>query len=135
MSTKQIAVEKIKCACGCDELIDRIDRWHTERFYKNGHNARRQNNSNWIGGKIKDTNGYVKVICNPHPRAHSDGYVFEHILVFEQYHRCCVLKWGNIHHINHNKSDNRPENLEDMTRQQHSRLHMMGNKYAKRVST
>lgn len=30
-----------------------------------------------------------------------------------------------VHHINGNRSDNRPENLQVMTRSEHSRLHMM----------
>jgi hypothetical protein len=47
----------------------------------------------------------------------------EHILVYEKSNQCCVLPWSNIHHINGNKTDNRPENLEAMTAAQHTRIH------------
>lgn len=49
-------------------------------------------------------------------------HIPEHRLVFEYYHQCVLLRWGVVHHINGNKEDNRPENLEGMTRSQHRRV-------------
>ena len=70
-----------------------------------------------------DKKFYVRVQCKDHPRADKNGFVLERILVYEQYHRCCVLSWGAIHHINQIRTDNRLENLQGMTKAEHSRLH------------
>jgi HNH endonuclease len=58
-----------------------------------------------------------------YPKAGTDGYVLEHIFVFEMFHQCCMLKWGVVHHINGIRTDNRPENLAGMTRGAHTTLH------------
>jgi hypothetical protein len=46
----------------------------------------------------------------------------QHRLIYEEYHKCCLLSWCHIHHINGNKQDNRIENLQGMTHGQHSTL-------------
>lgn len=69
------------------------------------------NNANYRGGTITDT-GYRKIRKIGHPRANSVGYVREHILVMEEKLGRNLESGEVVHHINHNRLDNRPENLE-----------------------
>ncbi len=54
----------------------------------------------------------------------------KHVVIFEEYYKCCMLPWGEIHHINDIKTDNNISNLKGMTDSQHRRFHMIGNKFA-----
>ena len=69
-------------------------------------------NPNWKGGRTVASNGYVLIKRPDHPRADCRGYVYEHILVAEQLIGRPVRKGEQVHHKNHIKTDNRPENLE-----------------------
>ena len=55
-----------------------------------------------------------------HPLANNRGYVYEHRLVMEQH----LFSGAIVHHKNHNRSDNRRENLEVLTRAEHNRGHI-----------
>ncbi len=77
------------------------------------------NNHSWAGGKTITTAGYIAVRCSEHPRASSNGYVFEHILVAEE-KMGRPLKWFGpghpdseiVHHLNGDRTDNHPANLQ-----------------------
>ncbi len=70
--------------------------------------------------KVSTGNGYIRIYMPSHHRAAKDGYVLEHILVWEQaYNIRLPLGWV-IHHKNHLKADNRPENLEALPRSEHN---------------
>jgi hypothetical protein len=76
-------------------------------------------NINWKGGRTVASNGYVMVLKPTHPRAHINGYVYEHIIVAEE-KLGRPLEPGELpHHLNGDKADNRPENIEVLP----SRLH------------
>jgi hypothetical protein len=81
---------------------------------------------NWRGGRSMTPAGYILVKLPTHPRADINGYVFEHIVVLE--HKLGRFLSGNedTHHINGDKSDNRPENLICLTKSQHHHLHTNG---------
>lgn len=65
--------------------------------------------------------GYVKVYQPDHPRAKS-GWVLEHRLVAERILGRYLGTDEHVHHINGDKQDNQPENLEVMNASAHSSL-------------
>jgi len=78
--------------------------------------------SNWRGGRriLDKGNGYVRIYYpDSHPRKDKDGYVLEHILIWENTHRKPLPKGWVIHHLNGIKYDNRPENLVAMPSKKH----------------
>jgi hypothetical protein len=112
------------CKCGCGEQI-KINNPKKKKliFFVNHHNSKGENHPMWNGGKRKDGYGYVLIWKPDHYFASVLGYVKEHRLVYEKHHKCCLLKWGHIHHINGVKDDNRIENIVLLSNAQHRKLH------------
>jgi len=69
------------------------------------------NNSRWKGGIRLHPRGYIEVKAPEHHRAHTNGYVYEHILIWEQTHNQQLPEGWHVHHVNGIRSDNRPQNL------------------------
>lgn len=78
-----------------------------------------------IGHKKKRKDGYISIYFPDHPKSNKEGYIMEHDLIME----CFIGRWLNdnevVHHKNHIRNDNRIENLQLMTKQEHARLHMI----------
>ncbi len=85
--------------------------------------------SRWRGGKINRL-GYNLLRIPGHHRAMKTGYVFEHIVIWEQIYGKRVPKGYLIHHLNGIKDDNRPDNLIAIKRGEHSQL---AEPYKKRI--
>lgn len=56
-------------------------------------------------------NGYKMVYAPEHHRADSSGCVYEHIIVAEQILGRLLADEEVVHHIDHNRSNNSPDNL------------------------
>ena len=111
----------ISCECGCGEQVFR-DKWRRLPRFKFGHQSRGKFNAAWKGGSYINHSGYRLVRAYGHPRAQK-GYVFEHILVAEKKIGRYISLNEHVHHINKDKLDNRPENLEVTTASEHSTGH------------
>lgn len=74
---------------------------------------------NWNGGKSKHNLGYVNITL-------SKKRILEHRLVIENLLGRRLLSEEIVHHKNGNKTDNRSENLEIVTRAIHASLHHRG---------
>lgn len=89
-------------------------------------------NPNWKGGRTVASNGYVLLKMPGHHLADTRGYVYEHRLVAEQKLGRRLLEGEIPHHLNGDKTDNRPENIEVLpSRAHHMREH--GQNKAKRA--
>ena len=103
-------------------------------------------NATWKSDRKVSRYGYIQVRCLDHPFRDGADFVFEHRLVAEKY----LLNDDNsviidgkrylspeyiVHHINHNRQDNRVKNLEVMTKSEHSRLHTKENPMPKDAKT
>ena len=78
-----------------------------------------------FGGHEKTRkDGYIKVYCPDHPAATKDGYVMKHRLVMELEIGRYLTGDEAVHHVNHNRADNRLENLRLMTKHDHMSMHM-----------
>ncbi len=116
---KNIKKRRFLCRCIC-ENIKEVDLIHLTRgdivscgcYIPNMNRNRKGDKSpTWKGGRIK-SQGYILIYDPTHRRAKSSGYVREHILVMENKLNRELYPNENVHHLNGNKEDNRPENLE-----------------------
>ena len=126
MKTKNYKLKSVKCkACNDALKVLKIKRpiFCSEicrYFYdeKNRSKKAGKNHPGWKGGRIVAWNGYIRLRFPDHPRALSNGYVWEHIVVAEKkigrslyYFGKGNLKNENVHHIDGDKTNNNPKNL------------------------
>jgi hypothetical protein len=109
LRTHQWVADQLGCA---NQTISKLCRKHDIRTQRTGPRAG-AGHLGWRGGRHIDKDGYALVYCPNHPygRKHSK-YVFEHRLVMEEKLGRYLYPSEVVHHKNHNKADNRTENLE-----------------------
>lgn len=88
----------------------------------------------WKGGRIIDKRGYVMIFMPEHPHADQGRYVFEHRLIMEQAIGRYLETHEEVHHKNGITTDNRIENLELMTKSEHSRFHRLNPQVRRKAS-
>lgn len=71
------------------------------------HIYRGERHHNWKGGRSVNPAGYVVLTVDTHPKG-----VLEHRVVMESLLGRPLMPHENVHHINGDRSDNRPANLE-----------------------
>jgi hypothetical protein len=70
-------------------------------------------NPNWRGGRSLASNGYVLVrVGTDHHLADVRGYAYEHRIVAEEKIGRRLTRHEQVHHLNGDKADNDPANLE-----------------------
>jgi len=77
-------------------------------------------------GVRRTATGYVYRLAPEHPRSGRSKYVAEHRLVVESTLGRLLRPSEEVHHVNRVKDDNRPENLEVLSRVEHQHRHHSG---------
>ena len=111
-----LQTKKLKpCACGCGEKTSyTFKHGHHTRLFSSEEQSRRgqMNDGSALRGR-GNNKSYRKV-----------GQRHEHRAVAEQKLGRTLVKGEIVHHINGDKFDNRPENLEVMTQSEHIKHHL-----------
>ena len=80
-------------------------------------------NPNWRGGRTITAHGYVLVrVGQDHHLADVRGYAYEHRIVAEEKIGRRLRRHEQVHHVNGDKADNRPENLDVVADSAHHHL-------------
>jgi len=87
-----------------------------------------------IGHKKKRCDGYIAIYFPDHPLSNSDGYIMEHQLVMECLIGRHLKKYECVHYINFIRDDNRKENLQLMTINEHMSLHSKLRQKTRRIN-
>lgn len=78
----------------------------------------------WKGGETATKDGYIKILVKAHPMSDCYGYVLRSHVVMEKIIGRFLEPGEVVHHLNHIRTDDRPENLRlIISRSEHTKLH------------
>jgi len=126
---RQSISAKLKGRVFSPETIQRLSEAAFRRFSMPGEKEKfglariGENNPNWKGGVIKNSDGYSKINCPDHPSTDCDGYVYIHRLVLEKKIGRYLFPDEFAHHVDFDKTNNDPDNLTPMMRGEHTQYH------------
>lgn len=110
----------------CPQCLKSLKR-KTQKYCSRSCHARSrkgEKNSNWKGGiNVFDSYGRYVVYTPDHPKAINGRYVLRARLVMEKHLGRYLEDNEIVHHINEDAGDDTPENLQIVTRSDHSLLH------------
>ncbi len=135
--------EMVECACACGRMRRRYDNEGRERRFIQGHSnpytkkghpcpmraaikassPRGPDSHRWKGGEHYTGDGRVLKHSPDHPHKNARGYVRRSRLVMEQHLGRYLTSEEIIHHINGIKDDDRIENLQLTSQEQHPPIH------------
>lgn len=125
------------CACGCGTEIYQKGYYRISRFIQ-GHNAflrvgtanpnygkRGPETSTYKTGRTLSGDKKYWILSGKqgYPRADKAGRIYEHVFVYQEHYKVCLLKGTEIHHKNKNGLDNRISNLEAVSESNHTKIH------------
>ena len=124
------------CSMDCSKELRRIN-MSGEKNHQYG--LRGPLNDSFRGGRRINSGGYIIVYAPGNPFRDSDDYVLEHRLVAEKYllndENSIIINGERflkpeyvVHHIDGNRQNNDPSNLQVLTRGEHTSLHIRKNK-------
>jgi len=127
----------IYCADDCGQQFEEFDKYGRPRKFIKGHNAslrlgtdnpnygkRGAETSKYISGRTKVNDKYYrKSGMYGYPGSDKYGNIYEHVYIYQEYHKVCLLKWAEIHHKNKNGLDNRIDNLISVMSKDHIKIY------------
>lgn len=97
----------IECECKCGGVLNRCNKdGYVKKFIMNHHmnldefkiDQDGEKNANWKGG-ITYSHNYRYLKMPDYFNAEKSGYVAEHIYVYQEYYKVCILPEYEIHHL------------------------------------
>lgn len=133
------------CRCGCSTEIQIKNASHNFlKIYHKGHHRRGADfgyitgqNNKWYKTGIRYRHNYRYILMPDYFSAQKDGYVVEHIYVYQEYYKVCILPWTEIHHkdpVREGWCNNMIWNLLLLSKSEHRTLDRTKNMDARRCS-
>lgn len=146
------SIEYGLCKCGCGQKTKIAKQTNTKRGWVRGepyrfiqghyaklnptrgqdsplYGKKGKDNPNWKGGRTilkRGNTSYVLIYTPDHPRCHTDGRVYEHIVVVEEAWGYPLPNGSVVHHVDGNGLNNELSNLMVFSSQaDHMRWHAL----------
>jgi hypothetical protein len=126
---------KKKCECSdkCEVIIPIKSKNGKPQKYAPRHNPKGNRSKIYRSGRCK-LQGYWYILMPEYFSSYDNGYVREHIYNYQEYHKCCMLPWGEVHHIDENTENNMIWNLKGMMNRDHQNIHHIKDTSGRRCS-